>query len=98
MISLPTFVRAVSAYSEGKVVTADTWLWSDLRVFGDDWDDFIVNTLDALGVDAESDLDVYNYIPLADEVGLFGKIIARRTIPDLRLRELFAYLEFKARH
>lgn len=98
MISLPDFVRAVSAYSEGKVATVDTWLWSDLGIFGDDWNDFMVNTLDALGVDADADFDVYNYIPLDDEVGLFGRLVARRTIPDLRLRELFAYLEFKTRH
>ncbi len=98
VISLSDFVTAaITALGRG-AVTAETWLWRDIGIFGDEWDDFILNTLDALGVDADADFNVYNYIPMDEEVAVFGgKLIADRTIPDLRVRELYAFLEFKPR-
>ena len=96
MVSLIEFVEAVDAESGDDVVTAETWLWKDLRIAGDDWDDLIICTLKRLGKDATTDINIHNYIPSEGEIGLFGRQVGNRSIPDIRVRELYAFINFES--
>ena len=87
---------AVDAVAGDEAVTAETRLWKDLSIAGDDWDVLIFNALEELGLEATSEINIYNYIPAEGEIGLFGRLVANRPIPDIRVRELFAFIEFKS--
>lgn len=96
MVSLKEFVEAVDAEYGDDMVTAESWLWKDLRIAGDDWDDLIICALKRLGSEATSGINIYNYIPSEGEVGLFGRQIGNRSIPDIRVRELYAFIDFES--
>lgn len=98
MVSLIEFVEALDAESGDDAVTAETWLWKDLRIAGDDWDNLVVCVLKRLGSEATTDINIYNYIPSEGEVGLFGRQVGNRSIPDIRVRELYAFIDFDTHH
>lgn len=70
----------------------NAFIWADLGIGGDCFHDYSVNILEELRCDwSDTSFDVYNYLPRDNEIGLFGRIVGGRTIPDLSFRELYAF-------
>lgn len=94
-VSLDQFVDAVSEHYK-QAVTADTWLWRDLKLFGDDYAFEFVGLARRLGGSVREGEHVHlgDYLPGEYEVGLFGRLATSRTIPDIKVREFYAFLEF----
>ncbi|MDP3495777.1 MAG: hypothetical protein Q8R82_21930 [Hyphomonadaceae bacterium] len=94
--SLQQFLEALSNHF-GQPVTRDTWLWKDLNLFGDDYWFGLVPVILGLGASVrESDrVRLGDFLPEEREIGLFGRLVARRTIPDITAGEFYAFLEFK---
>lgn len=77
-------------------VTPDAFIWRDLGLAGEDWWDFSVSVLENLNADYKEDrastFDIYDFIPNeANALSAHWRMNAK-TIPDIRLREVFAFI------
>lgn len=98
MVSLDEFIGACRACvheTEQHLVVPDAFVWRDLRISGDDWWVFSVNLLEQLNAEfdeSKANWNIYDYIPDEGETGLFGRYIGAFTKPDIRLREVYAFI------
>ena len=74
--------------------SGETLLWNDLKLFGGEYVDVFAEVERLLGVRIETMLKIFDYIPTDSEVGWFTRLRSKRSIPDIKLRELFAHFEF----
>lgn len=75
-------------------VSGETLLWSDLKLFGGEYVDVFSDVERRLGVRIETVIQIFDYIPTDSEVGWFTRLKAKRSIPDMKLRELFTHFKF----
>ena len=88
------FLDEASAYF-GEEVRPETRLWRDLRLWGDDFDlGFLEAMKERMPAFKGVTAPLHLFLPLEGEIGVFGKLVTSREIPDLTLRELFAFMEF----
>ena len=95
---MPTTLERVLAEASGYLgvpVEQDSWLWRDLGLWGDDFDlGFLSAIRERIPEFVGVSVPVADYLPLEGEINLFGKLVATREIPDLTMRELFAFMQF----
>jgi hypothetical protein len=96
-IDLDQFVSATSDFLSVNA-GPDSYLWKDLRLFGENYADCFDEVAKALRVKLVSAIDIFDYIPEDHEVGLCFWLCTDRTIPDISLREFFAFLEIEEIH
>ena len=96
LVTFETFNEALSAYGGDtqEKLSRDTKLWGDLGVWGMDALDLFANLEAELGCSITGDFSIYSYLPTDTEIGLFGRLKAKRAIPDLTVGELFSMLQF----
>lgn len=97
MSSIEEFLDAVAARTgfPRDEVTAQTRIWTDLKLFGGEYVDVMMSVQKLLGVRLETSIDVFQFIPRDREVGWFQSLRTKREIPDLTLGELFSQCEMK---
>ena len=88
-------VRKCVAAGEIHKVSPDALMWRDFDIGGDNLWDFSVSILDALNCDwqdLDNGFDADNYLPINTEIGWFGRLRAKRHIPDLTFREYYSFV------
>lgn len=95
VVNLNAFMWAFEKAAE-KSVSPDSWVWQDLGLFGDDWWVFSVRLMEYLTANyqpAPDHWDIYDFIPLENEVSVLGKgYIGKRELPDIQIREVYGHV------
>ena len=98
-VPLHHFLEACRAYvheSERDALGPDTFVWRDLSLAGDDWWEFSVGILRYLQMDYEPDrvtgFDIHDYIPTESEALWVHWGLGKRSLPDIKLREIYAFV------
>ena len=75
-------------------VSGEALIWEELKLFGGEYVDVLSDVANRLSVKIETAIRIFDYIPEDSEVGLFRKLKSNRSIPDIKLRELYAHFTF----
>lgn len=87
-VTLDCFVDAFSGVM-GESFSPDSWIWADAGLDADEWGWVSIELVRKLEAKMICEAPVSHYLP-----GGVGYWWRSRTVPDIRLREVYAYCEF----